>query len=486
MTFPIEWKTTEGTVNGQKAKKIEQLKNGKTIKSDIYIDFDNKDGYETKIYQDQNGSSFYRAISIFGVQVWAPLPYEIDGIFAPNKAQSIEENTNNNTLRTLEQGLTGDSQLATQAELQGGKTSVSSTTVEQFVKPEPPKTILYTVKKGEIFSLIAKRNGFTTKELEKLNRHIKNINDIKPGDKLNIPVKAETQNGDNLAVVKTTTSPAENSSIIEQSHKKSESKKQQPEIIICKLGKGETLGDLAKKYNVSISYIKEINGISEKEERRLCQGREIKIPKHNLVYTRDDKENIELLKTSVMNDEGLKLKAYKCPAGKWTIGYGHTAGVKKGQIISKQQAENYLKADLQKAYKDLKILLFEKGITDLDNGKKRALADLIFNVGVEKIRNSKLIKYIQEGKYEKAQAELDYFKAGGRVQAGLIKRRICGMKEFLGGTITPAAKNKVINAINSYLETNAKSWSEAINLLKTYNKNDIAIIMQECHTLASN
>ena len=44
--------------------------------------------------------------------------------------------------------------------------------------------------------------------------------------------------------------------------------------------------------------------------------------------------------------EGLRLKAYLCPGGVWTIGYGHTAGVKPGMVISEAQAEEYLKADL--------------------------------------------------------------------------------------------------------------------------------------------
>ena len=46
--------------------------------------------------------------------------------------------------------------------------------------------------------------------------------------------------------------------------------------------------------------------------------------------------------------EGCKLTAYKCPAGVWTIGYGHTAGVKEGMKISQAQAELYLLDDLQK------------------------------------------------------------------------------------------------------------------------------------------
>ena len=45
----------------------------------------------------------------------------------------------------------------------------------------------------------------------------------------------------------------------------------------------------------------------------------------------------------ICNFEGLVLTSYKCPAGVWTIGYGHTKGVKKGYKITKEQAVEYLK-----------------------------------------------------------------------------------------------------------------------------------------------
>ena len=45
--------------------------------------------------------------------------------------------------------------------------------------------------------------------------------------------------------------------------------------------------------------------------------------------------------------EGCILQAYKCPAGVWTIGYGHTKGVKQGMKITKEQASNLLKDDMK-------------------------------------------------------------------------------------------------------------------------------------------
>ena len=55
------------------------------------------------------------------------------------------------------------------------------------------------------------------------------------------------------------------------------------------------------------------------------------------------KEALEMIKRF----EGCRLQAYKCPAGVWTIGYGHTAGVKQGQVITQAQADEYLIAELQ-------------------------------------------------------------------------------------------------------------------------------------------
>ena len=54
-------------------------------------------------------------------------------------------------------------------------------------------------------------------------------------------------------------------------------------------------------------------------------------------------KGIELIKSF----EGMKLKAYKCPADVWTIGYGHTAGVKWGDVLANEkEAEGLLKMDL--------------------------------------------------------------------------------------------------------------------------------------------
>lgn len=76
--------------------------------------------------------------------------------------------------------------------------------------------------------------------------------------------------------------------------------------------------------------------------------------------------------------EGCRLTAYKCPAGVWTIGYGHTAGVKQGQKITQEQADGLLTEDLQK---------YEKKVDKYDGrywwnqNEFDALVSFAFNVG---------------------------------------------------------------------------------------------------------
>ena len=46
--------------------------------------------------------------------------------------------------------------------------------------------------------------------------------------------------------------------------------------------------------------------------------------------------------------EGCRLTAYKCPANKWTIGWGHTNGVHQGMVITQAQADQFLFEDVQR------------------------------------------------------------------------------------------------------------------------------------------
>jgi GH24 family phage-related lysozyme (muramidase) len=125
--------------------------------------------------------------------------------------------------------------------------------------------------------------------------------------------------------------------------------------------------------------------------------------------------------------EGCRLKAYKCPAGVWTIGYGHTKGVYEGQTITNAQATTYLKND---------VIKFEKAVNDLvkvriTQNMFDALVSFAYNLGPGALKNSTLLKSLNCEDYVKASLEFaKWNKAGGKVLSGLVKRRSLEKKLF--------------------------------------------------------
>ena len=93
--------------------------------------------------------------------------------------------------------------------------------------------------------------------------------------------------------------------------------------------------------------------------------------------------------------EGFYSKAYLCPAGKWTIGWGHTRGVKPGDVCSKDLAEIYLKEDLQEAARVVDYYVK----VPLNQNQYDALASFCFNVRPELFRTSTLLKKLNKGDY---------------------------------------------------------------------------------------
>ena len=130
--------------------------------------------------------------------------------------------------------------------------------------------------------------------------------------------------------------------------------------------------------------------------------------------------------------EGLFLESYQDDAGIWTVGYGHTAGVKPGMVITEQQADDFLAQDLANAQ-----AIVEKYVTvPLNDNQYGALVDFVFNVGKGMpgvksgfvyLRNgqpSTLLKLINQGQYSLAAQQFALWnKCDGRVLNGLTARR---------------------------------------------------------------
>jgi len=118
--------------------------------------------------------------------------------------------------------------------------------------------------------------------------------------------------------------------------------------------------------------------------------------------------------------EGCKLEAYKCPAGVWTIGYGHTKDVKEGDRINKDEA-NYLLEEEMEEYEKYINNMVE---VDLNQSQFDSLCAWIYNLGPTNFGNSTLRKVLNEGKYDEVPQQIKRWnKSNGEVLNGLIKRR---------------------------------------------------------------
>lgn len=97
-----------------------------------------------------------------------------------------------------------------------------------------------------------------------------------------------------------------------------------------------------------------------------------------------------LLIEKIKEFEGFRSEAYKCSAGVWTIGYGHTSGVVKGQTITRADAERLLLRDLTM----VEAYVEKLHVTSLQH-KFDALVDFAFNLGCNALEGSTLLRKIR-------------------------------------------------------------------------------------------
>ena len=124
--------------------------------------------------------------------------------------------------------------------------------------------------------------------------------------------------------------------------------------------------------------------------------------------------------------EGCKLKAYKCPAGLWTISWGLTfypdgRKVKEGDVITQQQAEEYFDAVVNDFAKQVDVLV--KSNVTANNFS--AIVSFTYNVGIGNLKNSTLLKKVNANpKDATITAEFrKWVRANGEVLKGLVRRR---------------------------------------------------------------
>jgi lysozyme len=121
--------------------------------------------------------------------------------------------------------------------------------------------------------------------------------------------------------------------------------------------------------------------------------------------------------------EGLRLKAYLCPAGVWTIGYGHTGPeVVQGLVWTQQQAEEALHADMA-----LALAGAARQCPSLSKGPAKhwaVIGDFVFNLGEGRLKASTLRRKINNDEWDAVPGELrKWVWGGGKKLPGLILRR---------------------------------------------------------------
>lgn len=150
-----------------------------------------------------------------------------------------------------------------------------------------------------------------------------------------------------------------------------------------------------------------------------------------------DKINLAPARQIIAQFEGLRLKAYKDPVGIPTIGFGTTRypdgkKVQLGDVCSEKQANDWLDDYI---VKKIFPVIMPALKADVSNNQFCAMISLAYNIGPSGLKRSPLFKRLNEGapKLEVADLFLRHNKAGGKVLAGLTRRRKAERELFLKG-----------------------------------------------------
>lgn len=158
--------------------------------------------------------------------------------------------------------------------------------------------------------------------------------------------------------------------------------------------------------------------------------------------------------------EGLRLESYLCPSSIPTVGYGHTSGIKLGMTITEEQAEIYLKQDLES---------FEQCVNTwttvpLNQNEFDALVSFSFNVGCGAYSKSTLLRLLNEGAPKKEVAEqFDRWVKGadGQPLQGLVNRRSAEKELFLEKAKHPRLGQSILAKEDTWLK---KRMSDSASL----------------------
>ncbi|MBO5136446.1 MAG: lysozyme [Clostridia bacterium] len=188
------------------------------------------------------------------------------------------------------------------------------------------------------------------------------------------------------------------------------------------------------------------------------------------------KAGLELIKSF----EGLGLKAYLCPSGVLTIGYGHTGMVRGSKItpqttITPEEAEALLKEDLKHYEKAVNSLVK----VPLNSNQFDALVSFVFNIGINAFSTSTLLTLLNNGDYKGASQQFKrwIYVGGKKVLEGLKNRRTAEEKLFN----TPVLKalespNDIIwELMNGSLKIEIQDVNKAVSDLEKAKKENSSV-----------
>lgn len=131
----------------------------------------------------------------------------------------------------------------------------------------------------------------------------------------------------------------------------------------------------------------------------------------------------------VSNAEGCRLEAYRDSKGVLTIGVGHTRGVSEGQVITEDQAEQFLESDMAEAAAAVNRLALPATQHQFD-----ALVSFTFNEGEGHLACSSLLREHRAGHFAEAAADFgSWIYCDHKVLGGLVKRRAAEAHLYLSG-----------------------------------------------------
>lgn len=125
--------------------------------------------------------------------------------------------------------------------------------------------------------------------------------------------------------------------------------------------------------------------------------------------------------------EGFSAEVYKCPADVPTIGYGSTWDINGDAVtmdhppVTRDQAEELLRREISHVEHAVSILIVE----DIDDNEYSSLCSFTYNVGSGNLQRSTLRMKLNRGDHDGAANEFwKWRRAGGRILAGLVRRRV--------------------------------------------------------------